>query len=113
MIIDKYFDEFSKKKYDQLQKRMKMDENDLKMALDEILNLNPKPGNIFTSEGSGFNAYVIPDYLIKNEDGDLIISLNGIILVAFMIWSCVGIIGTGVRLLIRLVIKNGCIIFKV
>jgi len=77
MIIDKYFDEFSKKKYDQLQKRMKMDENDLKMALDEILNLNPKPGNIFTSEGSGFNAYVIPDYLIKNEDGDLIISLNG------------------------------------
>jgi len=77
MIIEKYFDDFSKKKYDQLQKKLKLDENSLKAALDEILQLNPKPGNIISSNSNSITNYIIPDYQIKNQEGELIISLNG------------------------------------
>jgi len=66
-----------KKKYDQLQKKLKLDENSLKAALDEILQLNPKPGNIISSNSNSITNYIIPDYQIKNQEGELIISLNG------------------------------------
>ena len=51
------------------------DEDDLKDALEEILKLNPKPGNSL-SETTKTNQYVIPDFIIHNTNGELELSLN-------------------------------------
>ena len=76
-ILTKHFEAFTKKKYKLLMSRLKIDEEELKMALDEILNLEPKPGRAFGASENTFNQYIIPDYILTNEEGDLKISLNG------------------------------------
>lgn len=76
VIINKYFNEFSKKHYDKIIKRLNISEEDLKEAINEILNLNPKPGNSL-NESIKVNHYVMPDFLITNEDGELRLSING------------------------------------
>lgn len=47
IILESYFEEFSKKHYEKISKRMKISEEELKEAVDEILKLNPKPGGRF------------------------------------------------------------------
>ncbi|MDO9511305.1 MAG: RNA polymerase factor sigma-54 [Bacteroidales bacterium] len=74
-IIDRYFSEFTKKHYDKIMKRARFTEADLKEAIDEILKLNPKPGNS-PGESVRSNQYIIPDFIITNNDGELELSLN-------------------------------------
>jgi RNA polymerase sigma-54 factor len=74
-IIDRCFDDFSKKHYDKIMKRTHTEEEDLRDAISEILKLNPKPGSAFSPSTSG-NQYVIPDFIIENKDGVLELSLN-------------------------------------
>lgn len=76
-VLNKYFDEFSKKHYNKLIKGLDVSEEELKMALDEIIKLNPKPASGFASNNArGGNQYVLPDFIIKNRDGELDLSLN-------------------------------------
>ena len=44
-LLDEHFESFTKKHYDKITKRMGISEDDLRAALDEVLKLNPKPGN--------------------------------------------------------------------
>ncbi len=74
-IIDRCFDDFSKKHYDKILKRTHSEEEDLRDAINEILKLNPKPGSAFSASTAG-NQYVIPDFIIENKDGILELSLN-------------------------------------
>lgn len=74
-ILDRCFDDFSKKHYDKILKRTHSEEDDLREAVNEILKLNPKPGSAFSSSASG-NHYVIPDFIIDNKDGVLELTLN-------------------------------------
>ncbi|MFH0893025.1 MAG: RNA polymerase factor sigma-54 [Bacteroidota bacterium] len=74
-ILDKYFEEFTKKHYDKIAKKLCISDEDLKGAIGEILRLNPKPGNSI-SETQRTNPVVIPDFLIFNNDGKLELSLN-------------------------------------
>ena len=73
-IIETSFEEFSRKHYKKLQDRFSIDENDLKLVLNEISKLNPKPGGALS--GSVQNTHIIPDFILKIEDGDLKVSLN-------------------------------------
>ena len=73
-MIETSFDEFSRKHYKKLQDRFSIDENDLKLILNEISKLNPKPGGALS--GSVQNTHIIPDFVLKIEDGDLKVSLN-------------------------------------
>lgn len=75
LILEKYFDEFTRKHYDKILKKARISEEDLKNAVQEILKLNPKPGDS-VSETSRQNNYVIPDFTIRNMDGELELSLN-------------------------------------
>ena len=75
LILDRYFNEFTKKHYDKIIKKAKITEEDLKKAIDEILKLNPKPGNSL-SETTKTNYYIQPDFLIYNNNGDLELQLN-------------------------------------
>jgi RNA polymerase sigma-54 factor len=75
MVIDRFFNEFTKKHYDKIIKRAEITEDELREAMSEILTLNPKPGNSI-SEGAKTNQYVLPDFIIHNSNGILELSLS-------------------------------------
>lgn len=74
-IIDKYFNEFSKKHYEKLNKYLNLEGDELKDAIGEILKLNPKPASAFTTNTRMIH-YIIPDFIINNNGGELILTLN-------------------------------------
>ena len=79
LILDKYFEEFSKKHYVRLQRALGLSEMQLKDAIDEILKLNPKPssGYVDSSQGSSMSGqFIVPDFTVLNRDGELELSLN-------------------------------------
>jgi len=75
LVIDRYFNEFTKKHYDKILKKAHIDEEQLKEAITEILKLNPKPGNSM-SESVKTNQYILPDFIITNNEGKLELALN-------------------------------------
>lgn len=76
LILANHFVDFTKKHYDKIVARLELDEDRFREALDEIVHLNPKPGNS-SSQTSGNVQTVIPDFSINVEDGALALSLNG------------------------------------
>ncbi len=75
LVLDRYFNEFTKKHFDKILKKTRSTEDELKQAIDEILRLNPKPGDsVVETERS--NQYIIPDFYIYNTDGELELILN-------------------------------------
>lgn len=74
-IIDSCFDEFTKKHYQKIMKKLDIDyEEDLKEAVNVITRLNPKPGGV--GESIVKTQYLIPDFILVNDDGKLELSLN-------------------------------------
>ena len=73
-IIESEFELFSKKKFSKLSEKLNLSDNDLKAAINEISKLNPKPGGSITSEFS--NNTIIPDFILKIQDGQLVVELN-------------------------------------
>lgn len=74
-MIKRYFNEFSKKHYQKIMKRANITEEQLHRVIDLIVSLNPKPGNSL-SETAKDIQYVVPDFTIVNNDGELELSLN-------------------------------------
>jgi len=74
-ILSRYFNEFTKKHYDKILKKAEVTEEELKRAIDEILKLNPKPGNSL-SETTKNNHYIIPDFTVTNNNGEIELTLN-------------------------------------
>lgn len=75
-ILEKYFDQFAKKHYDKLQHVFDMDSVKLKRVLDEITKLNPKPGSLYSTNEAGMRLTIIPDFILTNTNGELVVSLN-------------------------------------
>ena len=75
-IIDTEFEIFSKKHYDKILKNLNITKEELKMALHEIMTLNPKPGNSWSNNFEDKMEQIVPDFIIENINDDLIISLN-------------------------------------
>ena len=75
-VIKDCFEEFIKKHYDKIAKKTGATNRQLKAALDEILKLNPKPGDSSTS-GARNSHYITPDFFIYIKDGHLELSLDG------------------------------------
>ena len=73
-IIESEFELFSKKKFSKLSEKLNLSDDDLKESIDEISKLNPKPGGSISSEFS--NNTIIPDFILKIEEGELIVELN-------------------------------------
>ena len=74
-VLSNYFDEFTKKHYDKIQRGLGIDDDQLKDIINQIIKLNPKPGGNFAESSSG-ESYVIPDFFITNNAGILELSLN-------------------------------------
>jgi RNA polymerase sigma-54 factor len=76
-VVRDHFELFTKKHYDKIIKKMEViSEDDLKLAIDEIIKLNPKPGNSL-QESSKITQHIIPDFILNINDDKLELSLNG------------------------------------
>ena len=73
-VVEHYLDEFTRKHYDKLEKALNMSSDELRAVVNEILKLNPKPGD--SSENNTKQMQVIPDFHISNNDGMLVLTLN-------------------------------------
>ncbi len=74
-VLDKYFDEFTKKHYEKIQRGLNLGDDELREIITQIVKLNPKPGGIVGDTNKGEN-YVIPDFFINNNNGKLELTLN-------------------------------------
>jgi len=74
-VIEQYFDEFTKKHSDKIQKSMNLDDEQIKEIINKIIRLNPKPGGQ-VGEINKLETYVIPDFFVMNVNGKLAVSLN-------------------------------------
>ena len=73
-LIENEFELFSKKKFSRITEKLNLSEEDLKLVVEEISKLNPKPGGSIASEFS--NNTIVPDFILSIEDGNFTVELN-------------------------------------
>jgi RNA polymerase sigma-54 factor len=73
-ILEFYFEEFTKKHFDVIQKKLDTNHETLKDAISLITRLNPKPGNLSNTGTSA--TYLMPDFIVTADNGKLDIILN-------------------------------------
>ena len=74
-ILEKYFEEFTRKHYAQIQKSLHLSEGDMKEVLHQIVTLNPKPG-AEAGHSNDAEMYIIPDFTVLINNGKLELTLN-------------------------------------
>ena len=74
-VLTHYFDEFTKKHYDKIQRGLNLTDEQLKEVINQIIRLNPKPGGNHTDINKA-ESYVVPDFFIYNNAGKLELTLN-------------------------------------
>ena len=72
-IVSKYFDDFANHRYDRLQKYLDISKKSLGKIIEEISNLNPRPGDGKIGIGT---ETVIPDLLAVKQDGEWVVIVN-------------------------------------
>ena len=75
-ILEKSFEQFTKKHYKKLLQKHNISEQELKDAISEIEKLNPKPGGSYAGNNR-IVEHVVPDFSIRIVEGELELSLNG------------------------------------
>jgi RNA polymerase sigma-54 factor len=75
-ILEDHFEEFTRKHYDKIAKKLEIEDQDLKEAIDEILKLNPKPGGSMRESARPIQQ-IIPDFMIYEQEGRLELTING------------------------------------
>ena len=75
LAIKKYFEEFTKKHYEKIQRGLNLTDDQLREVMLQITKLNPKPGGSVT-EVNKAETYVVPDFFIINNSGKLELTLN-------------------------------------
>jgi len=75
-IVDKAFEQFTKKHYKKLLQKFDVSELQLKDAIEQIEHLNPKPGGSYAGN-TKIVEHVVPDFAIRINDGELELTLNG------------------------------------
>jgi len=72
-IVSKYFDDFANHRYDRLQKYLDISKDSLVEVIEEISNLNPRPGDGKIGIGT---ETVIPDLLAVQQDKKWVVIIN-------------------------------------
>jgi len=76
IILEEMFDAFTKKHYDKITKKLNITDKQLKEVIGIITKLNPKPGGSYSDPLFKMVQHVTPDFILENENGNLILSLN-------------------------------------
>jgi len=72
-IIRDYFDDFANKRFERILRKLHLSRTDLREAEEQISSLNPKPGDGYLDPKTN---YVTPDFYIREQDGEFIVTLN-------------------------------------
>lgn len=68
-ILTDHYDEFVKKHYERMMRRLGVSEDEFRAALEEIMHLNPKPTNGYSDESSAASPNIIPDFILDYGNG--------------------------------------------
>ena len=76
-IIEKCYEEFTRKHWDKVIQRLNLSEEEFEAAINEITKLNPRPGSSL-GEVIGRNMQqIVPDFIVETfDDGSIVLSLN-------------------------------------
>ncbi|MCP4520549.1 MAG: RNA polymerase factor sigma-54 [Cytophagales bacterium] len=74
-VISDCFEEFTKKHYSKIIKKLGIDEDMLKNAITIITKLNPKPGSAANTSINRVQ-YVVPDFILSTENDKIHVALN-------------------------------------
>ena len=74
-ILENCFDEFTKKHYAKISKKLDIDNIAIKEAIAEIVKLNPKPGNSLIDTQISIQQ-ITPDFTLVENDGNITVELN-------------------------------------
>ncbi len=76
LILETCFEEFTKKHYSKIQSQLEISHEDLRDAIDTIIALNPKPGNMWSDAMELAMANITPDFIVENDGLEITLSLN-------------------------------------
>ena len=76
LILENCFDEFTKKHYDKIKHQLEISHDDLRDAIDAIIALNPKPGNMWSDSMEMALANITPDFIVENDGQEITMWLN-------------------------------------
>ena len=76
-IVTQFYEEFTHKRWDKIQQRMKLTDQEVELLQKEIRKLNPRPGSSM-GEIVGHNyQQVVPDFIVEtDDDGTITMTLN-------------------------------------
>ncbi|WEK36809.1 MAG: RNA polymerase factor sigma-54 [Candidatus Pseudobacter hemicellulosilyticus] len=74
-VLTSYFDEFTKKHYDKIQRGLNLSDEGLRDVIGQIIRLTPKPGGNHGDINKA-ESYVVPDFFVYNNGGKLELTLN-------------------------------------
>ena len=75
-ILNSYFEDFTRKRYERILKTLDINEEELKRAIREITLLNPKPGSSWGDTMETAMSQVVPDFVVEANNGELTLSMN-------------------------------------
>ena len=75
-ILNSYFEDFTRKRYERILKTLDITEEELKRAIREITLLNPKPGSGWGDTMETAMSQVVPDFVVEANNGELTLSMN-------------------------------------
>ena len=76
LILENSFKEFTRKHYDKIKTRLNLTHDELREAVDSIISLNPKPGNIWSDSIEMAMANITPDFIVEIDGTEINMSLN-------------------------------------
>jgi len=72
-VLGEFYEDFTMRHFEDLARRLGITTEELKLVIELIQHLNPKPGE---GEISAHENYVVPDFIVTKSDDDFIITLN-------------------------------------
>ncbi len=72
-LVESHFELLANRDYNQLARRLKLTEDELKLILQVIQSLNPRPGGHITNTNS---EYIIPDVIVAKQKNKWVVKLN-------------------------------------
>ena len=72
-ILEQHFEDLKLKRFDNLANSLHIGMDTLKKVVELIQRLNPKPGE---GEFSAQENYITPDFIVENDNGEFLITLN-------------------------------------
>ena len=76
LILKNSFNEFTRKQYDKIKRQLNLSHEELRDAVDSIISLNPKPGNLWSDSIEMSMANITPDFIVEIDGQDVNMWLN-------------------------------------